>query len=146
MVGFVTLLIITLTKSKNFSAHLSSLCLYLLNVVLNSVKSLMIMSHLVCLRANFFFKASRFIRLFVKSSFAPLEFIDKAATNLSLLSYEELKFFKGAFGVSDFIATAVKAETGFVFSTSLVIRKHSVAVFHVKNLVVNPTVVSCLTS
>jgi len=101
---------------------------------------------LIRFSVGLFFDASRFVCLLVEDALGTGQLIHKVATNLGLFSDQKLELFKGPSCVGDLITATVKTESCLVLTSSLVIRKHSVAVFHVKNLIVDTTVVSGLTA
>ena len=63
-----------------------------------------------------------------------------------LVREQELEVFKLFAGIRDLICTSVHPFSVLMLTTCLVVRKHTVAVFHCKDLVVNSTVVTVLVS
>ena len=63
-----------------------------------------------------------------------------------LVREQELEVFKLFAGIRDLICTSVHPFSVLMLTTCLVVRKHTVAVFHCKDLVVNSTVVAVLVS
>jgi hypothetical protein len=144
--GFVAFLVSALAEAKDLTAHLGSLSLNLLHISLYSVQRLVVVSNLLILAADFFFQAGSLVGFLIEGAFAPLEFINQVAANLGLFGNEELELFQGAAGVGNLVTATVETEAGLVLTSSFVVGEHPVAVFHVKDLVIDTTVVSGLTS
>lgn len=90
-----------------FMPHFSSLLLYLIEVSLDSLESLMLITHKAALSDCLFLQASALIAFLVQQSLGSVEFIDQAAAKFGFLNENEFKFFEGTARFADFVATTV---------------------------------------
>lgn len=95
---------------------------------------------------TFVSKAGSFAGLLIKETSGISGLGSKSGSMVRLVSKEVLKVIKSSAGFTNFIGLHVKGVALVVLGSSSIIGKHSVATFHVEDLVVHTAVVSLLVS
>lgn len=143
-VGFVLFGLVKLFQTCNFPPHLCALHLDALNVALQILHLGTCVSNLVSSGDRLVAKTACFEVLFVQETFGSGLLISQLSMLAGLVLEEELEVIQLFASICNFISATVKALSVLHFTSSLVVRKHTVAVLHGEDFVAHSSVVAVL--
>jgi len=144
--GLASFLIGQIFKVGDFSPHFSTLNLDSFYITFKLLELSTEVGILVSLGNTLVSKTSSFEGLLIKHTSSTGGFLRQIDSLFGLIGKEEFEVFQLFASFTDLISRVVESVTVFVFTTCSIISEHSVATFHVEDLVVDTAVISILVS